>query len=58
MKFISFEWFQHSLSDLDPFGGFFTNMSLKELTLTSINPRCSVLNPPMLVSSSFISAVI
>lgn len=33
------------------------NLTVVKLTLTSINPRCSVLKPPMLASSSFISAV-
>lgn len=34
-----------------------TNKNVSNLTLTSINPRCSVLKPPMLANSSFISAV-
>lgn len=33
------------------------NRKTSRLTLTSIKPRCSVLNPPMLANSSFISAV-
>lgn len=68
--FITFDWLLYLGLDFKKqnhqivctFEGFVTCFwdafrCLWELTLTSINPRCSVLNPPMPASSSFISAV-
>lgn len=49
--------FQHVMGFLSTFTSFKWTKNAGRLTFTSINPRCSVLKPPMLFNSSFISAV-